>query len=247
MPNSLFRNRPEEPEVIADTDRISVIIPVLQEAATIDPQVRYLLRHGGPDLCEVLVVDAGSTDDTAILAGQAGARVLQCPVRSRAAQMNFGARQARGGILYFVHADTRPPESFAADIAATLAAGYPMGCFRYRFDRPGWLLRVNAWFNRLPWLWCQGGDKTFFIRGELFARLGGYDERYVIMEEYDFLRKAMPRYRLYTVPKYARVSARKYDKNSWLRVQMANMIIFTGFRLGVAPGRLKRWYKTLLK
>ena len=225
---------------------ISVIVPVLQEAGRIGPLVRYLLAHGGAAVAEVLVVDAGSTDETAALAELAGARVLQSPQRSRAAQMNRGAGAASGTILYFVHADTFPPESFAADIAASLEAGHVMGCYRYRFDKPSVLLRINAWFNRLPWLWCQGGDKTFFIRRDVFQEFGGYDEHFVIMEEYDFLRKAMPRYPLYTIPKYALVSARKYEKNSWLRVQLANMIVFNLFRLGFAPRRLKKLYKTLL-
>lgn len=226
--------------------KISVIIPVLQEAERIGALVRYLLAHGGSTIAEVIVVDAGSTDGTAALAEAAGARVLQSPQRSRAAQMNQGARAAAGTVLYFVHADTSPPESFAADIAACLEAGRVMGCYRYRFDNPSVLLRINAWFNRFPWLWCQGGDKTFFILRDVFLKFGGYDERFVIMEEYDFLRKAMPRYPLYTIPKYAVVSARKYEKNSWLKVQLANMIVFNLFRLGFDPGHLKKLYKALL-
>jgi len=84
--------------------RISVIVPFFQEAARIGDLVRYLRLHGGEALVEVIVVDSGSTDCTASYAVQAGARVLQSPVRSRAAQMNVGAGAASGEILYFVHA-----------------------------------------------------------------------------------------------------------------------------------------------
>ena len=121
-----------------------------------------------------------------------------------------------------------------------------MGCYRYKFDRPDFLLKINAYFNRYPWLWCQGGDKTFFIKKTIFNQLGGYDEHYVIMEEYDFLRRAMSRYRLHTFPEYAIVSARKYEQNSWLRVQLANMLVFNLFRLGVAPVRLKKLYGRMI-
>jgi len=227
--------------------RISVIVPVFQEAARIGDLVRYLLLHGGEALVEVIVVDAGSTDCTAPYAIQAGARVLQSPARSRAAQMNAGAGAASGEVLYFVHADTMPPATFTTDISETLEAGFVMGCYRYRFDKPGILLKINAWFNRFPWLWCQGGDKTFFIRKDVFFEMAGYDEQYVIMEEYDFLRRAMPRYPLCTIPKYAVVSARKYEKNGWLRVQLSNILVFNLFRLGVAPVKLKRLYGGLLK
>ena len=226
---------------------ISIIIPVLNEAARIGSLVRYLREHGSVAVAEVLVVDGGSSDGTADLAAEAGARVVPCPVCSRAAQMNAGARAARGEVLYFVHADTLPPTSFATDIGASLASGYSMGCYRYRFDSPRFLLKINAFFNRFHWLWCQGGDKTFFIRREIFDALGGYDERYVIMEEYDFLRRAMPRYRLHIIPKYAVVSARKYEVNGWLRVQWANAAVFRLFRKGADPQEMRAVYKRLLK
>lgn len=226
---------------------ISIIIPALNEAARIGPLVRYLREHGGMAVAEVLLVDGGSDDGTPRLAAEAGATLVPCPVCSRAAQMNAGARAAQGAVLYFVHADTLPPESFAADIRESLASGYAMGCYRYRFDSPRFLLKINAFFNRFHWLWCQGGDKTFYIRREIFDALGGYDERYVIMEEYDFLRRAMPRHRLHIIPKYAVVSARKYAVNGWLRVQWANAAVFRLFRKGADPQEMRAVYRRLLK
>ncbi|MBP6828135.1 MAG: TIGR04283 family arsenosugar biosynthesis glycosyltransferase [Saprospiraceae bacterium] len=226
---------------------LSVIIPVLNEAERIGSLVSYLRTHGGSSVLEILVIDAGSTDDTVREAQKSGATVLHSPVCSRAAQMNTGAKAAKGDVLYFVHADTCPPESFPLDIEKGLESGYQMGCYRYQFDSPGFLLKINAYFNRFHWLWCQGGDKTFFIRRNIFHDLGGYDEFYVIMEEYDFLRRAMPLFKLLIVPKYAVVSARKYERNGWFRVQFANMVVFNLFRLGVSPSRLKAVYKTILR
>lgn len=226
---------------------ISIIIPVLNEAGRIGPLVRYLLEQGAALVREVIVVDAGSSDNTVQIAKQAGAALLHCPTSNRAAQMNTGANAAAGDVLYFIHADTLPPPSFADDIAESIRQGYIMGCYRYKFDSPHFLLKINAYFNRFQWLWCQGGDKTFFIRKEVFRQLGGYDERHVIMEEYDFLRRAMPLYRLRIIPKYAIVSARKYERNGWVRVQLANIITFNLWRLGVAPSYLKRLYKSMLK
>ncbi len=231
---------------ITDPVRISIIIPVLNEAGRIGDLVQFLFRHGMDFVEEVLVIDGGSKDETVQIALQSGAKVLQSAVRSRAAQMNLGARAAHAPVLYFVHADTLPPASYATDIRSALEANQVMGCYRYQFDSPRIILKINAYFNRFPWLWCQGGDKTFFIRQEIFDELGGYDEYYTIMEEYDFLRRAMPRYHLYTIPKYATVSARKYEQNSWLRVQLANTLVFQLFQWGVAPLRLKRIYKSIL-
>jgi len=175
------------------------------------------------------------------------AQVLVSGVRSRAAQMNLGARTARFPLLYFVHADTLPPASFAQDILGAVASGVTMGCYRYTFDAPGIMLKINAFFTRFHWLWCQGGDKTFFIQRTTFQTLGGYNEDYCVMEEYDFLQRAMLQYKLHIIPKNARVSARKYKKNGWIRVQLANLIVFRAYRRGVAPAQIKATYQRLLK
>jgi rSAM/selenodomain-associated transferase 2 len=227
--------------------KISVIIPTLNEAANIGRLVEHLLRHGGLKVAEILVVDANSCDQTVQIATAAGARVLHCELRNRAAQMNLGARAAQSPVLHFVHADTIPPASFAEDILQALVSGQVMGCFRYQFDSPRWILKFNAFFVRFSWLWCQGGDKTFFIRREVFEELGGYDERYVVMEEYDFLRRATKKYPLCILPKNVLVSARKYEHNSWFRVQLANLGAFSMFRRGIEPEKIRQFYKSRLK
>jgi predicted glycosyltransferase involved in capsule biosynthesis len=193
------------------------------------------------------VIDAGSLDETVSLACTAGAQVHHSTVRSRAVQMNIGARAAQFPVLYFVHADTLPPRSFASDILDAVSVGIQMGCYRYVFDSPSFMLKINAFFTRYNWLWCQGGDKTFFIERPIFEALGGYDENYCVMEEYDFLRRATKQYRFQILPKNAIVSARKYQKNGWLRVQLANLIVFRKFRRGIEPAQIKETYQRLLK
>lgn len=228
--------------------QITVIIPVLNEALHIGSLLRYLQKHGHGALNDILVVDGGSTDNTVRIATESGAKVLHCSTASRAAQMNMGARAAQGDILYFVHADTLPPDTYVADIHSAIESGYKMGCYRYRFDSMRFLLKVNAFFNRFNWLWCQGGDKTYFIRREIFFQLGCYDEYYTIMEEYDFLRRAMQKnYPLRIIPKYAIASARKYETNGWFRVQYANATLYRMFRKGATPADMKRVYKGLLR
>jgi rSAM/selenodomain-associated transferase 2 len=221
--------------------KISIIIPTLNEAEHIELLVRHLMDNRGGVPMEIMVVDGGSTDATVSLAANSGALVLHSPKRGRAAQMNLGARAAQGEVLYFVHADTLPPPSFAMDILSALHK-HKMGCYRYQFAATSWLLRINAWFTRFHFSWCQGGDKTFFISTEDFWQLGGYDEYYTVMEEYDFLRRAKKHFSLHIIPKNAIVSARKYRNNNWLKVQLANYKAFSMFRRGASPDDIKQAY-----
>ena len=96
---------------------VSIIIPTYNEAASIGDLLRYLpTATAGEPTPELLVVDGGSTDATVALAQQAGATVHRSLRKGRAAQLNYGAEQARGDVLYFLHADSYPPPGFLADL-----------------------------------------------------------------------------------------------------------------------------------
>ena len=195
---------------------------------------------------EVLVIDGGSTDQTTARAREAGAQVHVSPWKGRADQMNHGAKVARGDVLYFVHADTRPPAGYAADIQESLRMGYPIGGYRSRFEAVHPLLRLNSYFSRFNRLTCRGGDQTLFVTRPLFDRLKGYDNYYVVMEDFDFIRRARRRANFRIMPREAQVSARKYQDNSYGRVTAANLIVFTMFRLGFSPRQLLRTYQRMV-
>lgn len=228
--------------------RISVIIPTLNEQNNIPALIESLQHCGGKALAEIIVVDAGSSDQTETVAQKAGAKVVKSPVRGRAVQMNHGAKFATGDILYFVHADTRVPATFVSDIQQAIGEGYEAGCYRFRFDSDRFILKLNNYLTHLPILTARGGDQTLFITCGLFAELGGFDEYYVIMEEYDLLRRLWRKKRsaFKLIPKDVLVSARKYETNSWARVQLANLVAMTLFRLGTNPVRIARTYKKML-
>jgi rSAM/selenodomain-associated transferase 2 len=225
---------------------ISVIVPTVNEAPHIARRVAFLLQHGGGFVREVLVVDGESNDGTAREAELAGGRVIGALRRSRAHQMNVGAAHATGNVLYFVHADVELRPEFAQDIVESLQQGFDAGCYRYEFISPSRMLRINAWFTRFDRLMCRGGDQTLFIKREVFDRLNGFDEHYTIMEDYDFLIRLWKQHTFRIIPKNIKVSARKYETNSWLRVQLANLTVFLLFFLRVHPDRLKRLYSRLL-
>ncbi|GAB4000802.1 TIGR04283 family arsenosugar biosynthesis glycosyltransferase [Spirosoma daeguense] len=224
----------------------SIIIPTYNEAQAIGRLVQNLLTLGGASLQEVLVIDAGSPDGTAEVARQAGAIVWQSPKPGRATQMNFGATLAKGDILYFVHADVGINSDFIADIEQAVKAGYEAGCYRFRFNSDKIMLRFNSYGTRFSGIMSRGGDQTLFVTRSLFDRLGGFDEYYTIMEDFDIIIRIRKVARFCIIPKDVLVSARKYDTNSWLRVQLANLTAFSLFFMNVSPGRIARTYKAML-
>ncbi|MEZ0483115.1 TIGR04283 family arsenosugar biosynthesis glycosyltransferase [Fibrella aquatica] len=226
---------------------ISVIIPAFNEAASIGRMVKTILSHAQHQVAEILVIDGGSTDDTVALAQRAGATVLTSPRLGRAAQMNYGVQHATGEVLYFVHADVQIHPDFAHDIAEALATGYQAGRYRFRFDSDKVMLRVNNYGTRFGGLMSRGGDQTLFITRHLFDQLGGFNEHFVIMEDFDMIRRIEQQARFAVIPKDVVVSARKYEHNSWLRVQLANLTAVLLFTCKVSPTRIAHTYRTFLK
>lgn len=226
--------------------KISVIIPAVNEAEIIAARVLQIQEHGGDAIREIIVCDGDSDDATVALAEKAGAKVLRCAERNRALQMNAGASVAKADIFYFVHADTQLPPSFASDIEEAVQAGYDSGCYRFVFDSPKPILKFNAWTTRFDRIFCRGGDQTLFVKREVFKELKGFDEAFVIMEDYDFLIRLRKKFSFAIIPKNVLVSARKYATNSWLHVQVANLIAFGMFRLKFSPQKIKHTYKKML-
>lgn len=225
---------------------ISIIIPVINEEKNLQKLLPFLNKYGGEHLREIIVVDGGSTDNSIDIAKANGAINVISP-KGRAIQMNNGAEIAGGSFLYFVHADTRPPESFADDILHYSAEGYDFGCYRFRFDTDIWYYKINNYFTRFNRLWCRGGDQTLYVKAELFRALNGFDESFVIMEEYNFLERAMKNHELKIMPKDVLVSARKYQENGYFRVQWANYIAFKSYKKGIPTEEIKRNYYEMLR
>ncbi len=196
---------------------VSVIIPTLNEAGNIGRLVLHLLNNGNHFLKEVIVVDGGSKDATIEKALKAGAKVINCAQCGRAPQMNIGAKNSSGDLLYFVHSDTLPPKSYLIDIQKAVKEGFSIGCFRSIFDSKNPLLKFNGYFSRFDLLWCRGGDQTLFVTRSLFEELGGYKDHFLIMEEYDFIIRARQKQAFKIVPNEVLVSARKYEKRSFFK------------------------------
>lgn len=222
---------------------ITVVIPTLNEAGEIADAVAAV--RGGAE--QVIVVDGGSTDDTIALARVAGARVCFSPGANRATALNTGAALARSDVVYFVHADCRPPPGFADDIRAALEDGAGAGCFRMRFDSDHWLLRLSGWLTRVEVSLFRFGDQSLFVRRDVLRSAGGFDEALPVMEDQDMVRRLRRRVRFVILPRPVTTSAREYRRGGVYRMQLfVYPLVVALFHLGMPPRRLARTYRRLL-
>ncbi|MEJ7912642.1 MAG: TIGR04283 family arsenosugar biosynthesis glycosyltransferase [Chitinophagaceae bacterium] len=225
---------------------ISIIIPAYNEEEFIGPLVSFLKKNSSRAVSEIIVADGGSIDNTVSAATAAGATAVVSPLKSRSCQMNYGASMARGTILYFVHADTFPPASYVADILDARQRGKSLGRYHTKFLSRKKILWLNEWFTRFDFFICMGGDQTLFITKALFDSLGGFNSSMMLMEEYEFCARARQGGSYTIMNGAALVSARKYEKNSWLRVQRANFKVMQLYKKGESQLTLAATYKRML-
>jgi len=220
--------------------RISIIIPTLNEAASITTTLAHIRNR--PDV-EVIVADGDSNDRTAELARATGAEVVYCN-QGRGKQMNAGAALASGEVLLFLHADTRLPEDFVDHVWQTLREGNTGGAFRLHIEADGWMLRlIESGANvRSRWLQLPYGDQAIFVNASDFFRLNGF-QHWPLMEDYDFCRRLRKTGRIALAPASVTTSARRWQRLGVLRTTLTNLACVVAFRLGVSPVTLARWYR----
>jgi hypothetical protein len=149
-------------------------------------------------------------------------------------------------ILYFIHADTRPPAGFRGDIVGSVLGGYDVGCYRFKFDMWHPMLSINAFCTRFEGLACRGGDQSLYLTTTAFQGLGGFSDM-KIMEDYDIIQRTWASdYNFRIIPRSVLVSARKYRVNGWYRVQMANLKVFRMYKLGAPEEAMLRTYREML-
>jgi rSAM/selenodomain-associated transferase 2 len=222
--------------------RLSIIVPVLDEASAIADHLRMLapVRAGG---AEIIVVDGGSRDRTAEIAEGLADRVLNAS-RGRASQMNAGASTAAGDVLLFLHADTRLPARADAVIRDALAAGgRAWGRFDVRIEGRAAILPVVArlmnWRSRLTGI--ATGDQAIFVTRDAFRAVGGYPD-IPLMEDIVLSRRLKRLSPPVCLAARVTTSGRRWDERGAVRTIWTMWRLRLAFALGVDPRRLASSY-----
>jgi rSAM/selenodomain-associated transferase 2 len=225
-------------------NRISIIIPILNEAETISNLLNHLIKNSTKEnISEIIIVDGGSTDSSQNeISKYQNITLLNSP-KGRAKQMNSGAKHATGTILYFLHADSFPPKNFDTHILNEIQKGNSAGCFRMKFNSNHLWLKLAGWLTKLPFKFCRGGDQSQFITKLLFNEIGGFDENFIIYEDNDLISKLYKINQFVVIQKWLVTSARCYNKNGIMKLQWHYWTIHIKKFFGASPQELNQYYK----
>ena len=227
---------------------ISIVIPVLNESQTILDLLRHLtgMAFSMSNLSNIIVVDGGSSDNTLSLVSnyaetESSVKVITSE-KGRARQMNTGAKQADGSILYFLHADSYPPQDYDRFIIDNVEHGNEAGCFKMKFDSDHWWLRLAGWLTQFKWRACRGGDQSQFITKKLFKELGTFDERFIIYEDNDLINKLYAKRKFVVIQEWLTTSARRYNENGVWKLQYYFWSIYVRKWFGASAEDLHKFY-----
>lgn len=223
--------------------RISIVVPCLNEGLILDSLIDSLqcYRKEGHEL---ILVDGGSRDGTPDrLAALVDHLVLSDPGRAR--QMNTGAARAGGDILWFLHADSRPPDHAADIIISSLASGrHRWGRFDISMSGSHRMLRLVEFMmnlrSRLTGI--ATGDQGIFVDRRAFAAAGRFPE-IPLMEDITLSRSLKRISAPCCLPQRLITSSRRWETQGIYKTILLMWRLRLAYAMGVDPGTLERRYR----
>ena len=219
---------------------ISIIIPVLNEAAIIQSTLLKLLKHQN---VEVIVVDGGSQDNTTHIVQQTEAKLITV-TGGKAAQMNKGADIAQSELLLFLHGDTHLPPNFIYLVRETLKQPKVVaGAFELTINSAEkslrWvelMVKIRSHLFKLPY-----GDQGIFIRKKTFKQICGYRDL-PIMEDFDLIQRLKRQGVIAIASGEVITSGRRWQKLGVWQTTTINQLVIAGYYLGISPTKLRNLY-----
>lgn len=249
----------------AVTIKISIVIPVLNEADNLPRLISHLV-HLNPLPHQVILVDGGSTDSSMAVAnklieglvdsshsvianqlfgnGQVADWQVVESTTGRATQMNTGAELATGNVLLFLHADTQLPNPAISEITSAVRQA-EWGRFDVRLDSPALMLKVVSqmmnWRSRLTGI--ATGDQAIFVERKLFEQLGGYPDQ-PLMEDIELCKRLKAIGKPVCLSSKVSTSPRRWQQYGTWRTILLMWRLRLDYWRGVSADNIKqRYYK----
>ena len=240
---------------ISSFQTLSVVIPTLNEEKNIVKCIRSI--SGNRHVLEIIVVDAGSKDQTRLFARKAGARVMihDCPIENdggRGGQIKAGINSARGNVVVILHADAILPDAEINRMMKMLnehpgVIGGSIGC-RFNSSKPQFRLIELANDFRAAFLKISFGDQVQFFRRQpvvdhdLFPPIP-------LMEDVEFSMRLHRLGRQLHLFGNVRVSTRRWEnvgfKNArWIFIQVLKYLLTRLWSEPDTANLYKKYYNT---
>jgi len=222
--------------------RLSVIVPVLNEAAGVPELCTHLMPYVRQGV-EVIMVDGGSEDSTAELIECLGFRLIRSPC-GRALQMNAGAAAASGDVLLFLHADTRLPPGALECLQSSVAHAHVWGRFDVRIDGRPAMLALVAWLmnwrSRLTGI--ATGDQAMFMTRAAFDAVGGFPSQ-PLMEDIEMSSRLCRLARPICLADQVVTSGRRWEQRGLWRTIFLMWRLRWAYWRGVPASQLAKAYR----
>ncbi len=221
--------------------KISIIIPVINEAAAIIAFLKPLQQYRSKGH-EIILVDGGSQDQTLRLAHDYVDQTFTS-APGRAAQMNFGAQYAKNTILLFLHSDTYLPESADTIVLQALTANRVWGRFNVKLSSNRFIFQIIAIFinSRSKITKIATGDQAIFLYKNIFKNIKGYPN-ILLMEDIALSKKLRKKYSCACLTDKVITSSRRWEKNGVFHTIILMWYIRALYYFGVNPKQLSKLY-----
>ncbi len=225
--------------------KISIIIPVLNEEKKIKNTLTAILNNSNKDQIEIIIIDGGSTDETVKIVQSMGITIYISPQKGRANQMNFGASKATGNIFLFFHGDTIIPPNFPNIIREILGKSTIVaGAFLLKINSKNKALKfIEIMANWRSYLFSLPyGDQGIFLKRSIFEQIGGF-QNLEIMEDFDLIQRLKKLGKIRIAEASVITCDRRWQKLGILKTTLINQLVIMGYYSGISPKKLNQFYR----
>ena len=223
---------------VSCSKKIAALVPVFNESAVLKSFISRLREIG---ICEVIVADGGSQDNSFAIASEYADCAVECP-QGRGRQIEYAAQQSSAEILWIIHCDCYPPANARTEILEILSdENTAMGAFPITFESSHPLLKLYGFLSRFDSAISTFGDQGYFLRSKDYRDIGGISEL-SLFEDVELRRRVRRNGKIVKSRVSLRTSARRFRKNGVFMQQIKNGYLLARYFAGANPEVLAKMY-----